>query len=88
MMSCNNSREKLMNEIQAYSFAVYDTLLYLDAYPDCKEALEFYNKNLRLMARAKAEYEQKYGPITMPIDGSCWQWTNDPWPWQIDGGSK
>ncbi|MBO5287000.1 MAG: spore coat protein CotJB [Clostridia bacterium] len=88
MQSSFNSRERLMNEIQAYSFAVYDALLYLDAYPESKEALEFYNKNLRLATKAKAEYEQKYGPITMPAEGYSWQWTNGPWPWQIEGGSK
>ena len=38
------SREKLLRQIQIYSFAVYDALLYLDSHPSSKEALDFYNK--------------------------------------------
>ena len=44
MMNNIPSRQRLMKQIQVYSFAVYDALLYLDAYPESKEALEFYNK--------------------------------------------
>ena len=85
-MIVNNSKEKLMKAYQAYSFAAYDTLLYLDAYPDSREALESYNKYQRLAAKAKAEYEAKYGYITPPNDTKGWSWTDGPWPWQIEGG--
>ena len=82
----NNTKERLMKAYQAYSFAAYDTLLYLDAYPDSKEALECYNKYQRLASKAKSEYEAKYGHITPPNDAKSWGWTDDPWPWQIEGG--
>ena len=81
-----NTKERLMKEYQAYSFATYDALLYLDAYPSCPKALEAYNKYQKMAEKAKAEYESKFGPITMPTNASCWDWTNDPWPWQIEGG--
>ena len=80
----NNSRERLLKQIQAYDFAVYDTLLYLDAYPSSKEAQCFYNKYKKLSMRAKQEYEQKYGPLTMPEETADWQLTDGPWPWQAD----
>lgn len=86
MMNMNHSRERLMKAYQAYSFAVYDTLLYLDAYPDNKEALENYNKYQKMASKAKAEYEMKFGPVTAPIEANSWQWANSPWPWQIEGG--
>ena len=86
MMNNCNSRERLMKAYQAYSFAAYDTLLYLDAYPDCREALDAYNKYQKMAERAKVEYEAKFGPITAPVDADSWQWTNSPWPWQIEGG--
>lgn len=84
----NTSREKLMKQIQVYSFAVYDALLYLDAYPDCKEALSFYNKYKRLEKKAIEEYEERFGPITMPREADCWHWTKGPWPWQTERGLK
>ena len=86
MMNNCNSKERLLKAYQAYSFAMYDSLLYLDAYPNCKEALESYNKYQRMSMRAKADYEAKFGPITAPMEATEWQWTQSPWPWQIEGG--
>ena len=84
MNNNHDSREKLMNEIQAYSFAVYDSALFLDAYPDSKAALDFYNKYKKLEADAISRYEQKYGPITMPQNATSWQWNDGIWPWQLE----
>ena len=80
-----NSKQRLMRAIQAYSFAVYDTHLYLDAYPDCQEAKEYYNKYSRMLSKAVAEYESKYGHITPPNEVKEWTWTDGPWPWQMEG---
>lgn len=80
----SNSKERMLRAIQAYSFMVYDTLLYLDAYPNSKEALSNYNKYKKLEARAKMEYEAKYGPITAPQEATSWQWADGPWPWQAE----
>ena len=82
----NNTRERLLRAYQAYSFAIYDILLYLDAYPDNREALESYNKYQRLASKAKAEYESRFGPITQPFEAKSWDWVNGPWPWQMEGG--
>ena len=79
-----NQRERLLKQIQAYDFALYDTLLYLDAYHDSKEAQCYYNKCSRLSQKARREYEQKYGPISLPYETENWQWTKGPWPWQIE----
>ena len=79
-----STRERLLNTISAYSFMVYESLLYLDAYPDSREALEVYNKYSKMEARARAEYEAKYGPLTPPAEASSWQWTKGPWPWQTE----
>lgn len=82
MISNAKSRQSLMREIQMYSFAVYDALLYLDAYPDSKQALEFYNKYKKAEKSAIAEYEARYGKIRLNDEEGSWQWTNGPWPWQ------
>ena len=86
--SRNSSRERLMRQMQAYDFALYDTILYLDAYPNSKEALSAYNKYARLAKRAREEYESKYGPVTAPMQAHSWEWTKGPWPWQEIRGDK
>lgn len=89
-MLCNreNARERLMRTISAYSFMAYEALLYLDAYPSSREALECYNKYKRLENQARKEYESRYGWITAPSEAASWEWTNGPWPWQIDKEGK
>ncbi len=82
MMNNTLSRDKMMRQIQMYSFAVYDALLYLDAYPDSKSALEFYNKYKKAEERAIAEYEARYGKIRLASQEGSWQWADGPWPWQ------
>ena len=84
LMNRNNNKERLLRSLDAYSFMVYESLLYLDAYPSCPEALECYNRYKRLEERTRKEYELKYGPLIAPSEATSWQWTNGPWPWQID----
>ncbi|MBQ7761122.1 MAG: spore coat protein CotJB [Clostridia bacterium] len=79
-----NTRARLLKEISTYAFSAYEALLYLDAYPNSREALNFYNKYRRLEAKARADYESKYGPLTMPFEANEWNWTNGPWPWQLE----
>ncbi len=87
-MISNNSREKMLRQVQAYDFALYDTILYLDAYPDSREALNAYNKYSKLAKRARDEYEARFGPITPPQEVNSWNWTQGPWPWQEMRGDK
>ncbi|MBO5212240.1 MAG: spore coat protein CotJB [Clostridia bacterium] len=78
----NMNRENLMSKVQAYSFAVKEANLYLDAYPESKAALDYYNKYKNLEVRAIAEYEMRYGPINLPSEAKSWSWVCGPWPWQ------
>lgn len=75
----------LLKKIQEYSFALYDTILFLDAYPDNRTALENYRKYKKVYEEAAALYEANYGPLT--IKGvQCpdkWTWATDPWPWEL-----
>lgn len=82
------NRDKLMKQLQAYSFAAHEALLYLDSYPDSKAALEYYNKYKRLENRAMQEYESHFGPVRAPEEAQSWQWTKGPWPWQNESDVK
>lgn len=77
-------RNMLMREIQEYSFAVIESVLYLDTNPCDEKALEYHRKYSELYRQAVAKYEQSFGPITMYSGSECekWQWTAAPWPWE------
>ena len=79
-----NGRSALLSRIRAEDFALYEVVLYLDAYPTNKKALAFYSEHLQKLKALKAEYVQKYGPLTIYDNSSenSWQWVAGPWPWE------
>ena len=75
---------KLLQQIRAVDFALYEVVLYLDVYPTSCEALDTYHK---LMARRKMLYEQYQttcGPITTTgnMSQTSWDWVGKPFPWE------
>ena len=78
--SCGDRREAL----RAIDFALVETALYLDAYPDSSEALGYYHKLLAERKSLMADYTQHCGPLTQYDNASqsSWQWVKTPWPWE------
>lgn len=76
------NRKELLNLIQQYDFALQEASLYLNAYPNNKEALQYYHHYQASSKEAKEKYEKVYGPLTNR-DNNANQWTyvNEPWPW-------
>ena len=72
--------------IRAYSFAVYETALYLDGHPDDKRALAYFTRYNDKLKEATNRYEKRYGPLTVYGAGGTdeWTWTATPWPWEYD----
>ena len=81
-------RGKLMQKIDALSFAKVELELYLDAYPDCRAALSDYRETVKRLDEAVAQYESKYGPLTAASGamGERWSWVTGPWPWHYEFG--
>ncbi len=77
-------REKLLNTIRKYDFALYELNLYLDTHPKCNDALVYFKKYKELRDKAWNEFTEKYGPLTadQAAQGSQWNWTEGPWPWE------
>ena len=84
MDNCRDDRSGLLRRIQAEDFALYEVVLYLDAYPTNKKALAFYKEHRAALDALKATYVQKYGPLTIYDHTNCaeWQWYRGPWPWE------
>lgn len=81
-------QKKLLGHINAVSFAAYDTLLFLDTHPDCKEAKEYFCQMMEKRKKAMKEYQEKYEPLVASGDCMCsdndsnWAWATTPWPWE------
>ena len=82
-MHCQN-RQALLRKVQQHYFAMVDAGLYLDGHPKNKRALAYYEEHRKIAAMLRAEYEQKYGPlsITGNNDTTAWRWVDAPWPWE------
>ena len=73
-----------METLRALDFAIVETVLYLDAYPESKEALAYYHTLLGERAQVAAQYEKQHGPLTVLDNESAtaWEWIQTPWPWE------
>ena len=79
------SCQAMLRRLQALDFSIVDTVLYLDAYPDCQDALHYYHKLVAerdTLKRSLAESCKR--PVTNFENASndAWDWTNGPWPWE------
>ena len=84
-----NTSEMLLKEIQALSFAKVETELYLDVYPENREALDYYRKILAMLDEKMTEYQNKYGPLFAEgVTGDTWTWVKTKWPWQLQDERK
>lgn len=79
-----NTGNELLKQIQEIDFSIYETVLYLDAYPSNSAALEYYHSLVEKRTALVTDYELSYGPISFLGNKSTdsWDWINSPWPWQ------
>ena len=80
--SCQDTLEVL----RALDFSIQETVLYLDAYPDCREALQYYHKLIAERKDLMKSYEMQCGPLSIYGNTSddSWDWVKGPWPWELD----
>ena len=75
-------------ELMALSFAITELGLYLDTHQDDKEALELYRQYVAMAKEGRRRYEKANGPLRQTAAGrnGTWDWLDDPWPWEKEGG--
>lgn len=83
---CSDECKNLMKRLQKLDFSIQETVLYLDAYPDCCEAKQYYHHLLAERKEVAEKYQKICGPLTAWGNESAttWDWTNAPWPWHPD----
>ena len=95
-----NEKCRLMQVIYETGFAQDDAALYLDTHPCDPEAIQFFETTRNYYRKAVADYTSQFGPLSQETarftapgaDGcgcqgggmNCWNWVQDPWPWEGD----
>ena len=86
------ARKELLQKINEVSFAVNDITLYLDTHPCDEKALAYYEEMSEMREKALKEYARLYGPLTIDTgndsDLKSWQWMEQPFPWEQEGGCR
>ncbi len=83
-----NDREAKLYTVMQYSFAINDLNLWLDLHPNDKKALMIFENMVEESRKAKREYEESYGPLTVShTKGNDFNWIDSPWPWEDLGGN-
>ena len=72
------TREQMLLRVSAAQFAMWETRMYMDTHLDNAEARKLYEKYHRQFEELKAEFEAKFGPITLGENNSD-EWLKDPW---------
>ena len=86
-LKASSEREKLLNQIRSYAFAMKDLDLYLDVNPNNTSYINLYNEYRKIKENLINQYEKSYGPLTLTsssLEKNNWVWNNGPWPWEGD----
>lgn len=77
---------EMRKELRRLEFSIVDVALYLDAYPECEEALAYYRKLLLERDCLRKRLTETCGPLTIYENGerTSWDWVEGPWPWHPD----
>ena len=86
------SKKELLQSINQVSFAIDDLLLFLATHPREKRALEYFSDLSARRNELLKKYAELHGPLTVDTaNDSClrsWQWMEQPFPWEQEGGCR
>lgn len=79
------NKNDLLNSIRIYQFCALELNLYLDNFPDDKNAVEDYCKVSAKLDSLYADYEENCGPLRnfgQSFYENPEKWTEQKWPWE------
>ena len=85
------NQHECLDAIRKLQFFVLDLNLYLDNFPNCKDAIDDYKLISSKLRKLMWDYEQSYGPLTN--FGSAYiqnpdAWIDTPWPWENESNRE
>ena len=82
----------LLSRIRELSFVQNELVLYLDTHPDCRAALDYYERVCDELGTLMEQYQTAHAPIIAAggDNSDGWAWVKHAWPWQSGhtGGGK
>lgn len=81
----NNEQDEMLLNVNELSFARHELNLLLDNYPNNENALNLFNRYLKMENEAVKNYERRFGPLEVTSDNQTntpFMWI-DKWPWEI-----
>lgn len=80
-----SNMKNLLDNIRMYQFCAVELNLFLDNYPDDKNATDDYCRVSEKLSELTREYEKNYGPLsnfgTAYIENPK-KYIETPWPWE------
>jgi len=82
------SREEMMSELSAVSFALNDLTLYLDTHPDCPKGTALFYRLLKERLDILTAFAEKFYPLTQTsmvtgdFNQNQYGWSEGPMPWE------
>ncbi len=78
-------RERMLLNIQMLEFSITDLNLYLDMHPEDKDAYRVFKSYVEECKKAKKEFTNIFGPLTLDNLTDEYEWSMGPWPWEEGG---
>ena len=71
-------------KVRQADFVLLEAGLYLNGYPNCTEALDYFKQAREEAKAARRASEEAYGPLTLSSAGGdhCFDWNKSPLPWE------
>lgn len=76
-------RSKSLQCLSSLQFILWELHLYLDTHPDDCEAMARHKKYTEECTAMRADFEEKYGPLSAATGSGC-AWLANPWPWDTE----
>ncbi len=81
----DEQQERLL-ELSEVAFAAHDLNLYLDNFPNDKEAIKKFNEYRQKTNQLMEQYENMYGPLVISsnsLNTTPWAWVSS-FPWEVN----
>ncbi len=81
----NSEQAEMLLAVNELTFASHELRLYLDVFPEDRQAIALFNQYRQAANEAIQRYEEKFGPMEWNAlsDANRFSWEQGTWPWEM-----